>query len=148
MRDAKKARAALLVEVSKGHHAGAGATVDDLFQDWIVELRRKGRVNTKTLTDLYAGGDAGGQVDEAERSRRPEKARALFVAATTGLRRAELCALRRRRDIDWEQGIAWVAWSIMAIPASPWKRSRRRTARSVTWRLIHLRWRCWPARSR
>ena len=55
-------------------------------------------------------------VEEAERSRRPEKARALFVAATTGLRRAELCALRRRRDIDWEQGTARVAWSIVAVP--------------------------------
>ena len=87
MRDAKKARAALLVEVSKGHHAGTGATVDNLFQDWIVELRRKGRspntihgyektyghnirptlgatpvgkVNTKTLTDLYGAHQARG----------------------------------------------------------------------------------------
>ena len=58
-------------------------------------------------------------VEEAVRSKRPEKARALFVAATTGVRRAELCALRRRRDIDWETRTARVAWSIVALPGMP-----------------------------
>ncbi len=80
LRDAKKARAELIVEVSKGRHSGSRATVDDLFADWIVELERKGRspntidgyekvyrrniqptlgtkqvtkVTTKMLTDLY-----------------------------------------------------------------------------------------------
>ena len=80
LHDAKKARAALLVEVSKGRHTGSRATLDDLFAEWIIELRRKGRspntvhgyelvykrniqptlgamqvtkVTTKTLTDLY-----------------------------------------------------------------------------------------------
>jgi Phage integrase, N-terminal SAM-like domain len=80
LRDANKARAALLVDVGKGRHTGAQATLDDLFAEWIVELRRKGRspntvrgyelvyernikptlgamqvtkVTTKTLTDLY-----------------------------------------------------------------------------------------------
>ena len=43
LRDAKKARAELLVEVGKGRHTGTRATVDDLFDEWIVELRRKGR---------------------------------------------------------------------------------------------------------
>ncbi len=43
LRDAKKARAALLVDVGKGRHTGARATLDDLFAEWIVELRRKGR---------------------------------------------------------------------------------------------------------
>ena len=43
LRDAKKARAELLAEVSKGRHAGTRATVDGLFADWIVELVRKGR---------------------------------------------------------------------------------------------------------
>jgi integrase len=200
MRDAKKARAALLVEVRKGHHAGTGATVDDLFQDSIVELRRKGRspntihgyektyghnikptlgatpvgkVNTKTLTDLYGAHQGRGLsprtvyqihaclssmftqacrwgwrdsnpaqwaeppaipnatlvvptpeevialIAEADRSRRPEKAWAVFVATTTGLRRVELRALRRWRDIDWEQGVARVAWSVVAILGQP-----------------------------
>jgi integrase len=54
-------------------------------------------------------------VVEPKRSRRPDKARAVFVAATTGLRRAELCALRRRRDIDWGRSTARVAWSIVAL---------------------------------
>ena len=78
--EAKKARAALITEVSKGRHTGTKATINDLFDDWIVELQRKGRspntvhgyekiynhnieptlgrmavtkVTTKTLTDLY-----------------------------------------------------------------------------------------------
>ncbi|MBK5332809.1 MAG: hypothetical protein JJD93_12605 [Ilumatobacteraceae bacterium] len=80
MTEAKKARAALITEVSKGRHTGTKATLNDLFDDWIVELQRKGRspntvhgyekiynntikpmlgrmavtkVTTKTLTDLY-----------------------------------------------------------------------------------------------
>ena len=43
LRDAKKARAELLVEVGKGRHTGTAVTVDQLYDDWIVELRRKGR---------------------------------------------------------------------------------------------------------
>ena len=176
LRDAKKARAALLVDVGKGRHTGARATLDDLFAEWIIELRRKGRspntvrgyelvyernikptlgsmpvtkVTTKTLTDLYGAHQARGLaarsvyqvhaclssmftqacrwgwrdsnpaqwadppsipnteptvptpeevrllIAEAERGKRPEMARAILVAATTGLRRAELCALHR-----------------------------------------------------
>ncbi len=80
LREAKKARAELLVDVTKGRHTGSRATLDDLFAEWIIELRRKGRspntvhgyelvyrrniqptlgtmqvtkVTTKTLTDLY-----------------------------------------------------------------------------------------------
>ena len=56
---------------------------------------------------------------EAERSRRPEYARAIFVAATTGLRRGELCALRRTRDIDWDRGVATVAWNIIDLNGRP-----------------------------
>ena len=40
---AKHARAELLTEVSKGRHAGTAATVEQLYADWIVEFRRKGR---------------------------------------------------------------------------------------------------------
>ena len=58
-------------------------------------------------------------IDEAERSRRPEMARAILVAATTGLRRAELCALRRWRDIDLERGLLRVSASIVALPGEP-----------------------------
>ena len=46
LRDAKKARAELIVEVSKGRHTESRATLDDLFADWIVELQRKGRSST------------------------------------------------------------------------------------------------------
>ena len=43
LHDAKAARAELIVELTKGRHAGSQATMDDLFADWIVELQRKGR---------------------------------------------------------------------------------------------------------
>ncbi len=43
LREAKKARAELIVEVGKGRHTGSRATLDDLFGEWIIELRRKGR---------------------------------------------------------------------------------------------------------
>ncbi len=43
LREAKKARAELLAEASKGKHTGTRATVDELYVDWIVELKRKGR---------------------------------------------------------------------------------------------------------
>ncbi|MDQ6696313.1 MAG: hypothetical protein M3Z46_02505, partial [Actinomycetota bacterium] len=40
---AKKARAELLVDAAKGRHTGTRATVNHLFDDWVIELRRKGR---------------------------------------------------------------------------------------------------------
>lgn len=200
LRDAKKARAALLVDVGKGRHTGAQATLDDLFAEWIVELRRKGRspntvrgyelvyernikptlgamqvtkVTTKTLTDLYGAHQARGLaarsvyqvhaclssmftqacrwgwrdsnpaqwadppsipnteptvptpeevrllIAEAERGKRPEMARAILVAATTGLRRAELCALRRTRDLDLKRGVLRVSASVVKMPGEP-----------------------------
>ena len=77
----------MLVEATKGKHSSARATVDDLFDDWIVVLKCKGRssntvhgyaksyennicptlsrmavttVTTKTLTDLYGAHQARG----------------------------------------------------------------------------------------
>jgi integrase len=55
-------------------------------------------------------------INEASASRRPEKSRAMFIAATTGMRRAEICALRRDRDIDWERAIVTVTRSIVVLP--------------------------------
>jgi integrase len=199
LREAKKARAELIVEVGKGRHSGTRATLDDLFGEWIVELRRKGRspntidgyekvyrrniqptvgrkqvttVTVKMLTDLYGAHQARGLaprtvyqihaclssmftqacrwgwrdsnpalwadppsipnteptvptpeevrqlIGEAERGRRPEMARAILVAATTGLRRAELCALRRERDLDLERGLLRVSASVVKLPGA------------------------------
>jgi integrase len=58
-------------------------------------------------------------IEAAERSRRPEYARAILVAATTGLRRAERCALRRRRDVDWERSLLKVSASIVVLKGVP-----------------------------
>ena len=58
-------------------------------------------------------------IDAAEQSRRPEYARAILVAATTGLRRAELCGLRRWRDLDLERGLMRVSTSVVLLPGRP-----------------------------
>jgi integrase len=58
-------------------------------------------------------------IDAAEQSRRPEYARALLVSATTGLRRAELCGLRRDRDIDFDERVLTVSSSVVALPNAP-----------------------------
>lgn len=200
LREAKKARAALVVEVSRGRHDGTKATVDDLCREWLRELERKGRspntirnyrrhyehdvkptlgrvevrkVSTKMLTDLYGAhqdrGVAAGTVyqihatisammtqacrwgwrdsnpaqwaetpprpsivpvvptpeqvlalvEAAQRSRRPEYGRAMLLAATTGIRRGELCALRRQRDVNWAHGVLTVAHNMIDINGRP-----------------------------
>ncbi len=58
-------------------------------------------------------------IEEAERGKRPEMARAILVAATTGLRRAELCALRCRRDVDFERSLLRVSASVVNLPDLP-----------------------------
>ena len=197
---AKKARAEFLVEASRGHHDGTKATVGDLFDEWIMELERKGRspntidsyqrtyrrnieptmankrvtkVVMKDLTNLYRAhqdrglsprsvyqihaclssmftqacrwgwrdsnpaqwaepparsnpapvvptpADVQKLIAEARQSRRPEFADVIFLLATTGLRRAELCGLRRGRDIDLENRVLNVGWSIAVFPGKP-----------------------------
>ena len=197
MRDAKQARAELLVEVGKGRHTGAAASVDHLFEEWIGELKRKGRSpNTvrgyeqsyrrniaptlgatpcRKVTDqdahrplrrppargawrhgpctrstpvsrrcspglplgLAAPTRRSGPTRRRSRTpyrwsrsrrrcrcpvwprpsrRRPEYARAMYVAATTGVRRSELCAIRRKRSIDWERARRRIGWSVVAMP--------------------------------
>lgn len=53
-------------------------------------------------------------IEAAERSRRPEYARVFLLAATTGMRRGEICALRVS-DIDWDAQAITVARSIVEI---------------------------------
>jgi integrase len=219
LRDAKKARAALLAEVGKGRHSGARATLDDLFAEWKIELERKGRspntvhgyelnykrnikptlgtmqvtkVTTKTLTDLYGAHQKRGLaprsvyqvhavlssmftqacrwgwrdsnpaqwaeppslpnneptvptpvevralIDEAERGKRPEMARAILVAATTGMRRAELCAVRRWRDLDLDNGVLTVSASIVKLPGEPLREIPTKNRRTRTIALDEL----------
>lgn len=199
LREAKAARAALLVEVQLGRHVGASGTVDELFREWIIELERKGRspntirsyqtmyrrniqaligskqvrsVTTKMLTDLYGAHQRRGMkpatvrkihatvssmmtqacrwgwlavnpaqwaeppplavglpmvprpeelsrlIKVADSSRRPEYGRLLFVAATTGMRRGELLALRRT-DIDLERRLVVVSRSLIDLSHQP-----------------------------
>jgi integrase len=219
LRDAKRARAELLVEVGKGRHTGTATTVDQLYTEWVAELRRKGRspntvygyqlvyernirptlgkvpvtkVNTKMLTDLYGAHQGRGLaarsvhqihaclssmftqacrwgwrdtnpaqwaeppslpnvapvvptpdevrrlIEAAEQSRRPEYARAIIVAATTGVRRAELCAVRRRRDVDWERGLLTVSASIVSLRDVPLQEITTKNRRQRTLALDDL----------
>lgn len=200
MSSAKKERARLLTEASKGRHDGTNAKVGELFEEWILELKRKGRspntidgyqrtyhrnieptmgkvrvtkVTTKNLTDLYRAHQDRGLgprsvyqihavlssmftqacrwgwrdtnpaqwaepparpnpapvvptpaevqklIGEARKSRRPEFADVIFLLATTGLRRAELCGLRTGRDIDLEARVLAVGWSVAIFPGKP-----------------------------
>ncbi len=52
-------------------------------------------------------------IEGAKESSRPVYAKVIFLAATTGLRRGELCALRAG-DIDWDQGAIRVERAIQA----------------------------------
>ncbi len=58
-------------------------------------------------------------IGAATESRRPEYGRLILVAATTGLRRGELCAIRRHRDIDWDRRILTVAHAILEPKNQP-----------------------------
>ena len=197
-RAAIAARAELMVEVSKGQHDGTNATVDVLFDEWIIELRRKGRspntisgyekvyehnirqrfgktrvrdVQTKLLSEHYGAHSKRGLspasvyqihavlssmftqacrwgwrdsnptsfasppqrsnlvpvvpsaqdvvtlMREAASSRRPEMARLIWIAATTGMRRAELCGLRMFGDIDEATGELTIARSVAVLKA-------------------------------
>jgi integrase len=58
-------------------------------------------------------------IDAATASRRPEYARAIFIAATTGVRRGELCAIRCGRDIDWHTSALTVGHSMVDLPNRP-----------------------------
>jgi integrase len=77
-------------------------------------------------------------IEAAEASRRPEYARAILVAATTGLRRAELCALRRRRDVDWERGLLTVTASIVVLRDVPLREIPTKNRRERTLALDEL----------
>ncbi len=70
-------------------------------------------------------------IGAAAQSRRPEYARLLFIASTTGMRRGELLALRRT-DINHKRGQATVARSLVdlshqQLTEGPTKNRRRRT---------------------
>jgi integrase len=209
--EAKAARAELLVEVKKGHHGGASMTVDELCEEWLRELERKGRaprtvaeyqrryehdirraighmrlsrVTTKMLTDLYGAHQQRGAapasirkihatvssmmsqacrwgwlrsnpaewadppaipetvptaptpqevlrlIEGAERSKRPEHAGVLYIAASTGARRGEICAIRRSR-INWDERSLLISRTIFKEKGEkkegPTKNRKRRT---------------------
>ena len=74
----------------------------------------------------------------AEQSRRPEYARAILVAATTGVRRAELCAIRRWREVDWERGLLRVSASIVSLKGVPLQEITTKNRRQRTLALDDL----------
>lgn len=58
-------------------------------------------------------------VGAARESKRPEYARVIFLAATTGIRRGELCSLRIDRNIDWDSGELAPTHSILELVGMP-----------------------------
>ncbi len=81
-------------------------------------------------------------IEAAKSSRRPMYARAMLLAATTGIRRGELCALRRDRNVDWDGGILRVTHSITDLPGQPWSegstKNRRRRQLAVGAKTIEI----------
>lgn len=68
-------------------------------------------------------------IDAARRSRRPEHAEIIYLSATTGARRGEICALRASR-IDWERSALEISRNIVRQDGRkidrPTKNRRRR----------------------
>ena len=52
--------------------------------------------------------------------------------ATTGLRRAELCALRRGRDLDLERRLLRVSASVVKMPGAPLREIPTKNRRTST----------------
>ena len=75
--------------------------------------RRKKRPKAPTPTEVIA------LINEAKKSRRPEYARAIFIASTTGIRRGELCALRIERNICWDTAELRVTHTILELVGQP-----------------------------
>ena len=69
-------------------------------------------------------------VIEAAEERDPRLAPLLMLAALTGMRRGELCALRWT-DVDLDRGELEVSRSVVVVPAG-WPRRRTKTDRSRT----------------
>ncbi len=200
MREARAERARLLVEVSKGRHSGTNAILDQLCDEWLVELERLGRspstiynyrkhyehdiaptlgrtrvskLTTKMLTDLHGAHQQRGLapatiyqihatisammtqaciwgwresnpaqyartppienkvrtvptpeevarlIRDAKASRRPEYAVVIYLAATSGMRRGEICALRLGDHIDWEARSFEVSRNLIQLNGQP-----------------------------
>lgn len=83
----------------------------------------------------------------ASESRRPVYGKVIFLAAITGARRGEICALRARRDIDWVSGVITIAHNIVRDETSqlverPTKNRRRRSLALDDRTLSMLRTQC------
>jgi integrase len=89
----------------------------------------------------------------ASKSRRPVYGKVIFLAAIAGARRGEICALRARRDVNWESGILTIAHSIVRDEAGqlverPTKNRRRRSLALDDRTLAALRAQCDEVRER
>lgn len=68
----------------------------------------------------------------ASGSRRPVYGKVIFLAAIAGARRGEICALRAKRDVNWEAGLLTIAHNIVRdesgeLVERPTKNRRRRS---------------------
>jgi integrase len=58
-------------------------------------------------------------IEAARKSKRPEYARAFFVAATTGIRNGEICAMRISRNINLDDQVLSVTHAIIEVVGQP-----------------------------
>jgi integrase len=92
---------------------------------------RAAGVAERCTGDRVTDGDSSAD-RAAEQSRRPEYARAILVSATTGLRRAEVCGLRSRRDLDVPGKVLTVSSSAVALKDVPMQEIPTKNRRTRT----------------
>lgn len=90
----------------------------------------------------------------AKLSRRPEYAKVIFLAATSGMRRGEICAMRLSRNVDWDGQVFEVNRNLIQLNGQPLqealtKNRRARTVAAGEFSLelmrSHVEWMRWRA---
>lgn len=69
-------------------------------------------------------------VQGAKLSKRPEYGAVIFLAATTGIRRGEICALRLADSVDWEHGSFEVSKNLIQLNGRPLQERTTKNRRS------------------
>ena len=119
----------------RNHHAILAAALHQAVRwGWVrrnvAEMAKPPRVTQRVVRPPSV--DAVRQLVVAAEERDPRLAPLVMMAALTGMRRGELCALRWS-DLDLDEGQIEVARSVVLVPGDSERRRRRPTERGV-WR--------------
>ena len=114
----------VLAKGSKTHDDGATAGVSERTRrrDWVVRPSTPEAVLVRVPNDLVAVK----RIIEAAEAIEPTLAKVLAIAALTGARRGELCALRWN-DLDLQRGILTIARSVYEVAGGGWHEKDTKT---------------------